>query len=72
MGFPLLVTNLLTGKMKDEHGTEHVLIVNSQPEMMNPGPVGSISYYVFDFQGKFEQGGLCSIGLPLHGRFRLA
>ncbi len=61
-GIPSLVENLLTAKMKDEHGTEHFLIVNSQPEILNPGPVGSISYYVFDLQGKFEQGGLCSIG----------
>jgi hypothetical protein len=56
------VNNLLTSKMKDAEGAEHILIVNSQPEFSNPGPVGSISYYVFDLNGKFEQGGLCSIG----------
>jgi hypothetical protein len=56
------VEHLLTARMKDEQGAEHVLIVNSQPEFCNPGPVGSISYYVFDLHGKFEQGGLCSIG----------
>jgi hypothetical protein len=54
--------NMLSSKMKDAAGAEHVLVVNSQPEFSNPGPVGSISYYVFDLQGKFEQGGLCSIG----------
>ncbi len=61
-GLPTLVANLLTGRMQDEHDTEHILIVNSQPEFSNPGPVGSISYYIFDTKGKFEQGGLCSIG----------
>jgi len=61
-GFPMLIDNLFAAKMKDENGAAHVLIVNSQPELMNPGPVGSIGYYVFDLNGKFEQGGLCSIG----------
>jgi hypothetical protein len=62
IGFPTPVANLLTSKMKDADAAEHVLIVNSQREWINPGPAGSISYYVFDLQGKFEQGGMCSIG----------
>jgi len=61
IGFPSPIENLLAAKMKDAEGHEHVLVVNSQPEFENPG-VGSISYYVFDLQGKFEQGGMCSIG----------
>jgi hypothetical protein len=38
------------------------MILTDQPEMSNPGPRGSVSYYLFDHTGRFENGGLWEIG----------
>jgi hypothetical protein len=53
---------IVAGKITDANGSTHFLIVNSQEEMMNPGPPGSISYYLFDPQGRFESGGIQTVG----------
>ena len=50
------------GKITDAGGNAHFLIVNSQEEMMNPGPPGSFSYYLFDTMGRFESGGIQTVG----------
>jgi hypothetical protein len=53
---------MATGKIKDDAGAEHFLIVTDQAEMCNPGPEGSFAYYLFDLKGRFEFGGLNTIG----------
>jgi hypothetical protein len=58
---PRPVINMLSAKMKDQSGKEHLIIVNDQPLIVSPGE-GTFSYYVFSLQGKFEQGGLFGSG----------
>ena len=68
MIFGISVTrNLTVGKITDTHGTSHFLVVNSQEEMMNPGPPGSFSYYLFDPKGRFESGGIHTVGYRCFG-----
>ena len=57
-----LTKNLLAGKITGSEGRRHFLVVNSQEEMMNPGPPGSFSYYLFDENGRFESGGIETVG----------
>jgi hypothetical protein len=63
--YPEPVINLLCAKIKDQAGVEHVIIQDDQPCPMNPGE-GTIAYYVFDLNGKFEQGGIFSGGYRCH------
>jgi hypothetical protein len=58
---PSFVRNLLAKPFRDEKGSEHVIIVNDEPEETSPGE-GYISYYVFDPSGKFEIGGVLRSG----------
>ena len=62
---PQPVINLLSAKITDQAGAEHVIILNDQPCPMNPGE-GTITYYVFDLNGKFEQGGVYGSGWRCH------
>jgi len=57
--------NLLAGKMNDQTGLEHVLVLNEQPFDPNPGE-GTMTYYVFDQNGRFEQGGIFAGGWRCH------
>ena len=57
-----ILNNLVTGKITDNRGTDHFLVVNDQEEFRNPGPPGSVSYYIFDANGKFESGGIYTVG----------
>jgi hypothetical protein len=50
------------GTIRDSAGGEHIILVNDQPEFCNPGPPGSFSYYLFNRDGHFENGGICTIG----------
>lgn len=56
------IRKLAAGPIRDSAGTEHVLLVNDQPEFANPGPPGSFSYYLFTHDGRFEGGGVFTIG----------
>ena len=62
-----LTKNLTVGTITDIGGKRHFLIVNSQEEMMNPGPPGSFSYYLFDEKGRFESGGIQTVGYRCFG-----
>ena len=53
--------NLCVGILRDRQGRPHTLILNNQPMMVSPG-AGSASYYLFDAQGRFEQGGIFNTG----------
>jgi len=53
---------LVWGNIKDDAGVEHFLVVTDQAEMCNPGPEGTFAFYVFDLKGRFEFGGLNTIG----------
>ena len=55
------VENLLTKPVLDDAGREHILVVNNEPEVVSPGE-GSACYYVFDLNGRFEQGGIYVTG----------
>jgi hypothetical protein len=57
--------NLFTGKIEDQGGHEHLLVLNERPFPMNPGE-GTMTYYVFDAMGRFEQGGVMSGGWRCH------
>jgi hypothetical protein len=56
------IDKMAAGTIRDSTGTEHVLLVNDQREIANPGPPGSFSYYLFTHDGRFESGGICTIG----------
>lgn len=62
---PCPVINLLSAKIKDQAGSEHLIILNDQPAFMNPGE-GTFCYYVFNLNGKFEQGGVYGSGWRCH------
>jgi hypothetical protein len=56
------VTNLVARTITDAEGVGHILIVNDHPEFENPGPPGSMSYYLFNKDGHFESGGVWTVG----------
>jgi hypothetical protein len=64
-GYPEPVINLLSAKIQDQDGGEHLIILDDQPCPMNPGE-GTMTYYVFDLNGKFEQGGIYNGGYRCH------
>lgn len=63
MGFPLSAKlyNIYAGRITDENGQPCLLVVNLHPPMMIPG-VFYVSYYLFDEQGKFQDGGVYDAG----------
>jgi hypothetical protein len=52
------VDNLLAATVPDEMGKPHFLVLDFNPMVAMPGPGGSICYYLFDPNGKFEKGGI--------------
>jgi hypothetical protein len=62
LGFPVPSNGMVAGKIQDDAGVEHFLLVTDQGEMSNPGPEGTFAYYVFDLKGRFEFGGLNTMG----------
>ncbi len=58
---PGAVTHLCAGTIHDGNGQELKLVVNHQHMQMSPGE-GSASYYLFDKNGKFLNGGVFSTG----------
>ncbi len=53
--------NAFTGLVHDTENKEHLLVINTQPIFCTPGE-GSMTYYLFDSKGRFEQGAWLSTG----------
>ena len=55
------VCNILTGNISDDAGQPHILICNAHPAWIRPSE-DIVSYYLFDANGKIEEGGVVNLG----------